>query len=86
MYVMNGGSEQDISQLFVASLSNLEQQIHQVVFPCLEIGKVVKKKPRNSINSYLLATLMVFCNTVESFKAVEVNFCGLPHFYKSVGM
>lgn len=59
---------------------------HQVVFPCLEIGKVGKKKPRNSINSYLLATLMVFCNTVESFKAVEVNFCGLPHFYKSVGM
>lgn len=87
MYVcIDGGSEQDISQLFVASLSNLEQQIHQVVFPCLEIGKVVKKKTRNSINSYLLATLMVFCNTVESFKAVEVNFCGLPHFYMSVGM
>lgn len=87
MYVcIDGGSEQDVSQLFVASLSNLEQQIHQVVFPCLEIGKVVKKKTRNSINSYLLATLMVFCNTVESFKAVEVNFCGLPDFYKSVGM
>lgn len=87
MYVcIDGGSEQDVSQLFVASLSNLEQQIHQVVFPCLEIGKVVKKKTRYSINSYLLATLMVFCNTVESFKAVEVNFCGLPHFYKSVGM
>lgn len=29
MYVcIDGGSEQDISQLFVASLSNLEQQIH----------------------------------------------------------
>lgn len=29
MYVgIDGGSEQDVSQLFVASLSNLEQQIH----------------------------------------------------------